>query len=115
MKTFCFCLSLLLLAGCGERDVRQSKSRGVYPALDESPPPPLLPDSGSSGQPEAVPEPKAPSAEVVEDGWVPRQFRKEEQLKRLREYAAKAPPDDPFALTEKEIEALSKLDNLEIH
>ena len=37
-----------------------------------------------------------------------RQLQMEEQVKRLRAYAAKAGPDDPFALTEKQIEAFSK-------
>ena len=67
----------------------------------------MLPASRFPGQPEAEPVSKAPVAEVVEDGLMPQIQRKEEQLQRLREYAATAGTNDPFALTEKEIEELS--------
>jgi hypothetical protein len=35
----------------------------------------------------------------------------DEQVKHLREYAAQAESDDPFALTEKDIEEFSKRGN----
>jgi len=59
-------------------------------------------------------EPASPIPVVgaVENSWMQRRVRKEEQLKSLRDYAARANPDDPFALTEEEIEALSKVDDL---
>ena len=57
-------------------------------------------------------KPVAPPVEIAEDGWVQRQLQKAEQVKRLREYAAKAGPDDPFALTEKEIDEFSKREDV---
>ena len=49
-------------------------------------------------------------AEAV--GWLQRQAENAEQLARLREYAAKAAPDDPFALSEKRLEELAKRQDL---
>ena len=55
-----------------------------------------------------------PPAEIVREGWVQRQVQKAEQVRQLRENAAKAGPHDPFALTEKQIEEFSKRDDCEI-
>jgi hypothetical protein len=109
MKTVLFCLGMLLLSGCERDDVSQSKPRVYYPALNESPPPPPPPSSDTSEQPLA--EPDAPSSEITGDSGFQRETEKADQVKRLREYAAKADPGDPFAMTEKEIEAFSKLEN----
>lgn len=43
-----------------------------------------------------------------------RREQKEEQVKSLRDYAAKAAPDDPFALTEEEIKEISKVEDIQI-
>jgi hypothetical protein len=110
MKTVHYLFGLLLLAGCGGDEARPP-TRHDYPALDESPPPPPPPldVSAPSEQPSA--RPSEPPAEVTGDGWVQRQEQKAELVKRLREYSAKAAPDDPFALTEEQIKAISKHDN----
>lgn len=110
MKAAYFMIGMMLLAGCGADDARQAERRVVYPALDESPPP-QAPAADASEQPVAKTD--DPPAEIVREGWVQRQVQKAEQVKQLREYAAKAEPDDPFAMTEKEIEAFSKRENSE--
>lgn len=102
------CLVVLLLAGCGKDDVVQPKPRLVYPALNESPPP-LPPASDAAVQPQSEPAP--PPAEVREDSAFQWESDKADLVKSLREYAAQARPGDPFALTEKEIEELSKSEN----
>jgi hypothetical protein len=104
---------VLLLTGCGEAERRQDGPRAVFPALNVSPPPPMLPaeePSGSKPQPVA---PAAPPAAIAEEGWVQRQVRKEEQIKQLRAYAASADPDDPFAMTGERIKALEAGDDFE--
>lgn len=98
---------MTLLAGCGEGGVRQPKPRDALPALNESPP--AVPVSQLSGWPSA--QTQDIPAEITGDGWVQRQVQMEEQVKSLRAYAAAADPDDPFALSEKRIEAFSKLDD----
>ena len=112
MRTLLFCLGLLLLAGCGKDDAGQPVPRVLYPALNESPPPPAPPmqtASDSSEQPLAKPE--APPSVITPDSTFQRETDKLDVLKSLREYAAKAHPGDPFAMTGKEIEAFSKLEN----
>ncbi len=106
MKTFCTFLGLLLLAGCGEDTGGLTGRRAVYPALDESPPPPA--PASPPGETPAAMKPDTPTVEVVEDSWMQRQLQMAEQIKRMREYAAQASPGDPAAMTEKEIEAFSK-------
>ncbi len=56
-------------------------------------------------------KPDEPHVTIAPEGWVQRQLQMEDQVRRLREYAAKADPDDPFALTEKEIEEFAKRGN----
>lgn len=56
-------------------------------------------------------EPEPPSTVIMGDSSFDREMEKMDQVKRMREYAAHADPDDPFALTEEEIEVFSKLDN----
>ena len=53
-----------------------------------------------------------PPAEITPEGWVQKEEEKAEILERLRKNAATADPDDPFALTEKEIEELAKRDEI---
>jgi hypothetical protein len=119
MKLFFCLLGLLVLAGCGdERVVRQPTRRVVYPALNESPPPPPppmptpphppMPVSNASPVPA---KPDEPHVTIAPEGWVQQHLQMEEQVRRLREYAAKADPDDPFALTEQEIEEFAKRGN----
>ena len=55
---------------------------------------------------------ETPVGREVPDDLLERQLRKEDQIKGLRDYAAKAPPGDPFALTKQEIDDLSKVDGL---
>lgn len=113
MNALTVCLGLLLLAGCGKDAVVQSAApRLVYPALNESPPPPALslpPSSATAGQPQA--EPVGPPAEIKEDSAFQREIDKIDLANSLQEYAAKARPGDPFALTKREIEELSKCEN----
>ena len=113
MKTLFFCLGMLLLAGCGRDDVGQPTPRVLYPALNESPPPPSPTVSDTSEQPLAKPAP--PPAEITLESEYQRETYKVDLLKSLREYAAKARPGDPFALAEKEIEELSKRDEIIIN
>jgi len=111
---FCFLGLLVLLTGCGDSDVHPAEALGVYPALNESPPPPLLPVSDSPGQ--SSTSQASPPVEVINrDGWEHRQSEMADQVRRLREYAAKAKPGDPFALTEKQIEEFSKRDDAKIY
>jgi len=111
MKTQLICVGLLLLAGCGQNDGRQPSSRIVYPALNESPLPPPPPVANTTTAGQLLAKPADPPAEVRVDSEYQKEGDKLDLVKRLREYAAKAAPGDPFALTEKEIDALSKLDN----
>lgn len=46
--------------------------------------------------------------EEVGGGWVDQAVRSQEQIQGLRSQAAQAAPDDPFALSEEAIDALSK-------
>ena len=109
MKTCCYLLGIMLLSGCGEGDVHTPENSRTPPVLSEEQPPPS-PVSDDDGQPAEV-DRDNPPAMITEDGWVQRQLQMDEQVRSLREYAAKADPDDPFAMTEAEIEAFSKLDN----
>lgn len=124
MRSLWFCLGILLFMGCGKSDVRPSKAYGGYPALNESPPPPLLPESRFRREIAAAPVSPAPAAAPVSmdaaaeetgDGFMAQTLRKEALLQSMREYAAQAGTNDPFALTEKEIDELSKLDELIIY
>jgi hypothetical protein len=107
---------MLLLAGCGKDNAGQPVPRVTYPALNESPPPPAPPMptvSDSAEQP--VVKPEAPPSVITPDSAFQRETEKLDVLKSLREYAAKAHPGAPFALTEKELEDLSKRDEIIIN
>ena len=52
---------------------------------------------------------------AVEDSLMQRRVQKDELLKSMRDYAAKAAPGDPFALTKEEIDRLSKVDGLRVY
>jgi hypothetical protein len=106
MKPQLLCLCLLVAIGCG-RD-GGGVTTAVYPALDESPEPPPAGDGVPLPSPTVTQD--AP-ATVADDGWLPRQVQKEEQIRSLRENAAKARKDDPFALTQEEIDAFAKRDD----
>lgn len=109
MKILFLALCLLCVAGCGQRQTPPPKPRVVYPALNESPPPPMPPDPAPVEESVVV---ETPIGQEVVDDLLERQLRKEDQIKGLRDYAAKAAPDDPFALTKQEIDDLSKVDGL---
>ena len=112
MKILFLALCLLCVAGCGQRQTPPPKPRVVYPALNESPPPPMPPEPDRPAEDREAPVLEAPIGREVADDLLERQLRKEEQIKGLREYAAKAAPDDPFALSKQEIDALSKIEGL---
>ena len=112
MKILFLALCLLCVTGCGQRHAPPPKSRLVYPALNESPPPPMPPEPVRSAEDTVAPVLEASVGREVSDDLLERQLQKEEQIKGLREYAAKAAPDDPFALSKQEIDALSKIDGL---
>lgn len=96
-------LALMALgAGCGPSAAEVRHAR--YPALDESPPPPPPPAPEELAAP---PQPEAPKAIVLEDSWSQRQREKEELVDGLRKYAAEADKDDPFALSEEQIQELA--------
>lgn len=95
-------LLMVLFAGCSESP--RGVARGRYPALDESPPPPIPARNRTLGTDGAASGSEDAPAVVVDESA--RWKLVEEQAWALREYAAKAEPDDPFALTEAEIHAL---------
>lgn len=101
--------------GCGKSDDRQAEHRVAYPALNESPPP-LLPALPTLAE-ESVEEPghQVPPSADTEPSWMDKHTHKENLIRSLKEQAARAEPDDPFALSKEEIEELSKLDTLEIY
>ncbi|NLG00610.1 MAG: hypothetical protein GX565_10725 [Lentisphaerae bacterium] len=103
----------LLLAGCGEGGSPVG-ARNVYPALNESPPPPMPRIAESPGDPPAATS-AAPRNVVMEDSWMQRHSQKEEMSKSMRDYAARAGPDDPFALSEERIKALEAQDDCVIY
>ena len=108
-------MGVLLLAGCGDGGVSRPASRSAYPDLNESPPPQPLPAPPSQDPGERLFVEAGPPAEVDDDGWIYRQEQMHATLCSLEEYAAKAAPNDPFALKPKEIDALSKRAELIIY
>ncbi|NLE42992.1 MAG: hypothetical protein GX615_14365 [Lentisphaerae bacterium] len=101
-------LLFLLFAGCDRGEPRRKTA--VYPALDESPPPPMPEEEVVLGEVEDADE-EPESGYAVEEtggGWVDQAARSQEQIQGLRRQAAQAAPDDPFALSEERIDALSK-------
>ncbi len=115
MNFFLISLCLVCLTGCGKGEGRQAERRVVYPALNDSPPP-LLPTQPSLAAESAEdPEPQVLPNANTEESWMEKHVHKENLIKGLKEQAARAEPGDPFALSEEEIEKLSKLDTLEIY
>ena len=115
MKFFLLSLMLLCLIGCGKGEDRQQKHRVVYPALTESPPPPLASHTRSVEESDEERAPHIRSDNVIPESWMDKQLKKETLIKDLKDQAARADPNDPFALTEEVIEELSKIDDLAIH
>lgn len=60
----------------------------------------------------APPAPREVPADVPPESAFWRESEKMDTIRKLREQAAKAGPDDPFALSEEAIEALSKRETL---
>lgn len=102
----------LAAAGCG---FSSGTSAGRYPALDESPPPPAPPAEALVEEVPAAPETAEPPSVIAEDSWSRRQREREELVSGLRKYAAEAGPDDPFALTEEQIQALAAREDVIIN
>lgn len=103
------CLVLLLAGGCDQGSVRPPARRGhPYPAMNEAPPPAPPPLPASRKLDEVDPSPSKDPPAVVLDDFQLRERLMDEQVKTMREYAAQADPDDPFAMSEEEIEAFRK-------
>jgi len=105
-----WCIACLLMGcGCEKHENRVAVERPTYPALDESPPPTedfvFLPET--EGQ-------NPPVDDTHADGWLGQQLRKEKLIKDLRAQAQEAGTEHPFVLTESEIEALSRLDDVAV-
>lgn len=115
MKLFLLSLCLLCLLGCGKGEKRQRRQRVVYPALTESPPPPMPVTARLTDEPAEESKPQTPSTPPGEQGWMEKIVKKETLIKSLKDQANQAESGDPFALSEEDIEALSKIDNLEIY
>lgn len=115
MKFFLLSLMLLCLIGCGKGENHQTSRRSTYPALTESPPPLLPPNPGFSEVSVRKPEPRVLPNNEMPESWMDKQLKKETLIKDLKDQAARADPNDPFALTEEVIEELSKIDDLAIH
>ena len=110
MKFFLFVLCLVWLTGCGKEKNGKAGPRVVYPSLGESSPPLMPSNSDLSEDPIEELEPQVLSKTVVEEGWMEKHLKKEAFIKSLREQRGKN-PNDPFSLSEEEIEELSKMDN----
>ncbi len=110
-------LAVVVLVGCGRRESGarvKASPRIAYPPLDASPPP-RMPGESESAEVSAKTDQNDGWIERVEDSWMERQVSIQEQIRGLREYAAQADPDDPFALTEAEIDALAENVDSRIH
>ncbi len=117
-RALAFALVLLLAAGCGEDGDRPVAHYAAYPALDESPPPPPprrraedagtrdaaagAADEASGGDDVGTPAEPPAVVQAVD------RVNTAELIMQLRDHAATAEPDDPFALTEERLKALEK-------
>lgn len=112
MKILFLMLAISLLVGCGGESTPASvaKAAYAYPALNESSLPPAPPQAKGPDDP-IPPEPPAIPMELTDNGGLQMEIEKMELIEHLRAYAAQAGPDDPFAMTEEDIEEFSKLDN----
>ncbi len=114
MKSVFYFWILVLLLGCGREAPRPRQQRVVYPALNESPPPPPPPleEGASPVQPAKTEE--IPYV-ITGQRWIELKEEKDDVVKHLRDYSAKAAPDDPFALTEEDIRKLSEQEELRLY
>lgn len=98
---------VLLIVGAALALRRPAAIENVKPAPRAAPlPPPPMPAAAEFAAPRIVADPgeiKAASMTAEE-----RILLLDEQVRRLREYAAQYGPDDPFSLTEEQIEAFRK-------
>lgn len=108
MKRF-FLVSFCMLIGCGREAQRSDRPNSAADTPSEAVP---LPDSAPVRELSFARPPDPPAEITDEKSWPQRQADNAEQLQRLRDYAAKAAPDDPFALSEKRIEELAKRQDL---
>jgi len=114
MKNTCYFWMILLLLGCGREAPRPQHQRIVYPALNESPPPPPPPlEEDASTQPQPNKE-EIPYV-ITGQRWIDLKEEKDDMVKSLRDYSAKADPDDPFALKEEDIRKLSEQEELHLY
>lgn len=106
-------VGLCLLVGCGREHKRAGLPRAVGEVeerrVDEEPL-----EAVPIRELVFTPRPDPPAEITEEKSWPQRQAELAEQLNRLREYAAQAEPDDPFAMTEERIEELAKREDLVI-
>ena len=113
MKTLLLCICFLCLAGCEQRKNGQIRSRPTYPALNQSPfPPPPQTVYTTPNELNFANTNTELLAEIAEDSGFYRDVEKLDTINRLHETAINSCPDNPFALTKQEIEALYQLDTL---
>jgi len=114
MKTLLCCLLGMLLLGCAREASPTAEKRLIYPALNESPPPPAPPvPKEVSTQPWGITE-TLPSV-ITGERWIDDKAQTDDMVNRLRAYSEKADPDDPFALKESEIQKLSEQEGIRIY
>ncbi|MDD5704422.1 MAG: hypothetical protein PHR35_00740 [Kiritimatiellae bacterium] len=99
---------VVLSAGCSRDATRGQTREPGHPELDESPPE-TVPEDGDDSHGSQPHSSEIPAVTPDNDPMMARRLRRE-QSESLRTYAAEAAPDDPFALTEKEIQELEDND-----
>lgn len=122
MKIHYLWLGLIILTGCGRKEdstnkIQNQKATYSYPALDESslpPPPPedyWVTDANSSSRRIFSAKTNLSHVIIKDDVGLQGEIKKIELIEQLREYSSQVGTNNPFALTEEEIEEISNLNN----